>query len=191
MSGPAPDLTPLTEAQRQFAEEHVGLIWAYLRIKEYKARDWSDVAALGYIRAVKSYKPERGGTFSTWAFWCMRGEIARELLKRKATMRSAPTLSMDALAESCGDGIYHFAVNCKIFSSLKPDYSLETAPFTPLLTARQKKIARLLADGTTKKDIREFLGFGKLTPGHEIDAIRSAILKSGSELEEVDQCHNV
>lgn len=178
MSGPAPDLTPLTEEQRKFAEEHVGLIWGYLRIKEYKARDWSDVAALGYIRAVKSYKPERGGTFSTWAFWCMRGEIHHTLLKRKAAMRSAPTLSMDALAENDGDGIYHFAVNCKTFSGLKPDNSLEEAPFMPLLTARQKKIARLLSDGATKKDIREFLRFGRTTLGHEIDAIRTAILKT-------------
>lgn len=178
MSGRKPDLTTLTEAQRQFAEDHVGLIWGYLRIKGYKARDWSDVAALGYIRAVKSYKPERRGTFSTWAFWNMRSAIYGELTKRKATMRSAPTLSMDALAESDGDGIYHFAVNCKIISSLKPDNSLETAPFTPLLTARQKKIARLLADGTTKKDIREFLHFGKDTLSHEIDAIRAAILKT-------------
>ena len=51
---PAP-LAPLTEEQRRFAEQHHGLIYAFLKETGHSAAEYYDAAALGFLQAVQRY----------------------------------------------------------------------------------------------------------------------------------------
>lgn len=68
----------LTDEQRRFAAEHHNLIYVFLRENSREAGEYYDIAALGFLGAVKRYllKPElRQYAFSTIAFRAMRSSI--------------------------------------------------------------------------------------------------------------------
>lgn len=77
---PAP-LAPLTEEQRQFAERHHGLIYAFLRETGHSAADYYDAAALGFLQAVQRYLTQpwlRRYAFPTVAWRAMGRGVATE-----------------------------------------------------------------------------------------------------------------
>ena len=77
---PAP-LAPLTEEQRQFAERHHGLVYAFLRETGHSAADYYDAAALGFLQAVQRYLTQpwlRRYAFPTVAWRAMGRGVATE-----------------------------------------------------------------------------------------------------------------
>ena len=77
---PAP-LAPLTEEQRQFAEQHHGLVYAFLRETGHSAVDYYDAAALGFLQAVQRYLTQpwlRRYAFPTVAWRAMGRGVATE-----------------------------------------------------------------------------------------------------------------
>ena len=66
----------LNQKEREFAEEHHALIYAFLRYYHLPEAEYYDLLAIAYLRAVKEYngKPELRGKyeFSTIAFQKMR-----------------------------------------------------------------------------------------------------------------------
>lgn len=77
---PAP-LAPLTEEQRQFAERHHGLVYAFLRETGHSATEYYDAAALGFLQAVQRYLTQpwlRRYAFPTVAWRAMGRGVATE-----------------------------------------------------------------------------------------------------------------
>lgn len=77
---PAP-LAPLTEEQRRFAEQHHGLIYAFLKGTGHSAADYYDTAALGFLQAVQRYLTQpwlRRYAFPTVAWRAMGRGVATE-----------------------------------------------------------------------------------------------------------------
>lgn len=80
----------LSPEQRQFAAEQHNLIYAYLKEKGLYHEEYYDIAALGYLQAVKRYLTQpalRQYAFSTIAWSAMRQSIAafhRSEERRKA-----------------------------------------------------------------------------------------------------------
>ena len=77
---PAP-LAPLTEEQRQFAEQHHGLVCAFLRETGHSAAEYYDAAALGFLQAVQRYLTQpwlRRYAFPTVAWRAMGRGVASE-----------------------------------------------------------------------------------------------------------------
>lgn len=69
----------LTEEQRQYATEHHRLIYSFLRDKGWNAGEYYDIAAFGFLRAVKRYLTEprlHRYAFSTIAWKTMGQSIA-------------------------------------------------------------------------------------------------------------------
>ena len=69
----------LTEEQRSYAAENHNLILAFLRRENFSADDYYDIAALGFLRAVKNWFGDaatRRYRFSTIAWNAMRQSIA-------------------------------------------------------------------------------------------------------------------
>lgn len=69
----------LTEEQRQFATERHSLIYSYLREKGWDDGEYYDIAAFGFLRAVKRYLTEpklRQYAFSTIAWRAMGQSVA-------------------------------------------------------------------------------------------------------------------
>ena len=81
MRGPPAPLAPLTEEQRQFAERHPGLVYAFLRETGHSAADYYDAAALGFLQAVQRYLTQpwlRRYAFPTVAWRAMGRGVATE-----------------------------------------------------------------------------------------------------------------
>ena len=106
----------LSPEQRQFAAAQHSLIFAYLKERQLYHGDYYDIAAFGYLRAVKRYLTEphlRKYAFSTIAWRAMRQSIAafhRSEERRKAAERAYAEncpVAADAWDELEGDLILH------------------------------------------------------------------------------------
>lgn len=74
-----PAIEVLTEQQRQFAAERHNLIYAFLREKGWPVSEYYDIAAFGFLRAVRRYLTEpqlAKYAFSTVAWRAMSQSIA-------------------------------------------------------------------------------------------------------------------
>ena len=100
--------TPLTEQQKIFATENHGLLYKCLVIRHLDKKEWYDVAAIGYIKAVQSwFKREdlHKYHFSVIAFHVMSRYVQYE---RQIQNRQIQTISLDSMINSEFDGItYH------------------------------------------------------------------------------------
>lgn len=73
---------PLTEPERQFSEEHLGIVRWYLQQRKLSEAEWYDVAVLRYLQTVKRWHEEpelRAYSFATIAVWAMRSAVGNEL----------------------------------------------------------------------------------------------------------------
>ncbi|WP_298075204.1 hypothetical protein [uncultured Bacteroides sp.] len=71
-------MTPLTDEQRQFAADNHALIYSFLNEEGLDEREYYDIAALGYVSAVRRYLMRselRRYAFSTVAWKSMRRSI--------------------------------------------------------------------------------------------------------------------
>ena len=95
----------MTDEQAKQFEENMRLVPFVLRrwFKAYRdIGDYDDVLQIGHIglmRAVESYKPDKGFSFSTYAVKCIRNEILQSLRQARAR---PPTTSLDALMDEEG-----------------------------------------------------------------------------------------
>lgn len=65
----------LTDDERKMVEDNHGLIYGFLRGRKLEPDRFYDPAAIGLIKAVMAYDPEKG-TFSSYAYGKMRGEVS-------------------------------------------------------------------------------------------------------------------
>lgn len=90
----------LTGEQRKVAEDNYGLIYAALKKycipREYE--DFYGVMAEGLCNAVRTYNPNRGVKFSTYAMKCMWSACFMEKRKRR-TQRSGNDVAIVSLSD--------------------------------------------------------------------------------------------
>lgn len=149
----------LTEEQRQFATERHDLIYSFLRNKGWDAGEYYDIAAFGFLRAVKRYLTEpklHQYAFSTIAWRAMgqsissfhRAEARRLETEQRYWETQQTTLPQDPMEELEADLILH---DLAVVSS-KEQYmlaSLRLQGYSVAETARRygispKRVRRLL-----------------------------------------------
>ena len=90
--------TPLTPEQSDFAAEHHNLIYSYLNKRHLPEDEFYDIAAFGYLRAVRKYferEDLRAYKFSTIAYPCMQSEIGSYYRSMGAQKRTAEIIPFD------------------------------------------------------------------------------------------------
>ncbi|MGL5436621.1 MAG: hypothetical protein ACRDBO_14650 [Lachnospiraceae bacterium] len=90
-------LTPLTEKERQFASENHYVIEWFFKITSYDMAEYYDVAAIGYLKAVKAWHAREElhkYSFATIAKKSMAGYIWSE---QKKAERRIKTISLNAV----------------------------------------------------------------------------------------------
>lgn len=95
-------LTPLTEEEKQFAAENHWVVEWFFVISGYDLQEYYDVAAIGYLKAVKSWcsrEELHQYSFATVAKQMMRSYIGNE---RKKSDRRIRTISLDAASDDAG-----------------------------------------------------------------------------------------
>ena len=94
----------MTEQQRQFAAEQHGLIFAFLNENRLAANEYYDIAALGYLRAVRRYMTDpqlQRYAFSTIAWWSMRQSIAAFLRTERRRQTAEQAYAENAYQPVC------------------------------------------------------------------------------------------
>lgn len=89
----------LTKEMELLVTENMGLAWRV--VKEFISTgieydDLRSLAYLGLVKAAKSFDPEKGYKFSSFANRCMRNEILLYLRQRR---KQVPCISYDAIME--------------------------------------------------------------------------------------------
>jgi hypothetical protein len=78
--------TPLTEQQKVFATEHHKLIYRFMHSKKLDSREWYDVVAIGYMKAVLLWfqrKDLHKYAFSTICYYKMLNAVGNERAKKR------------------------------------------------------------------------------------------------------------
>ena len=89
-------LRPMTQEERDFAEEHHDLAIDFLRYKHLPMNDFYDIVIFGYLSAVQQYfrNPPSGVTFKAMAFWAMKDAVLREDECHARAKRSGTTVNL-------------------------------------------------------------------------------------------------
>jgi len=100
-------LTALTNEQRQFAAESHNLIYAYLKEKGWPEQEYYDIAAFGFLRAVKRYLTEPGlrrYAFSTIA-WRNMGQSIDSFHHSETLRRESEQRYLDTVRNRASDAV--------------------------------------------------------------------------------------
>ena len=100
-------MEPLTEQERQFAEEHHEIVYKYLRCRRLRPEEYYDVVIFRYLRAVHRYLNEPGlrkYKFDTIARGAMRSALYNHF--RGERRQRAHCVTNTELVENTATNLY-------------------------------------------------------------------------------------
>ena len=144
-------LRPMTQEEREFAEQNHDLVIDYLRRKRLPMDDYYDIVIFGYLSAVQQYfrDPPVGVEFKAMAFRAMKDSILRDREYNSRAKRYGYTVSLDTPD-------YHSAIS-------KQDVEQQTErkalleQVAKVATPRESRIIQLLIDGFALHEAARFL----------------------------------
>ena len=90
-------LRPMTQDEREFAEQNHDLVMDFLRCKRLPMDDFYDIVIFGYLSAVQQYfrNPPLNVKFKAMAFRAMKDSVLRESEYHACAKRCGFTVSLD------------------------------------------------------------------------------------------------
>lgn len=146
-------LHPMTQEEREFAEQKHDLVIDFLHCKHLPMDDFYDVVIFGYLSAVEQYSrnPPAGVEFKAMAFRAMKDSVLRESEYCARAKRCGAIVSLDAVD------------NCGMVQDPKQDTARQTEEKALLeqavsvATPKEAKIINLLMDGFVLHEAAQFL----------------------------------
>lgn len=174
---------PLTQEERDFAQERHGLIYWFLNLNHLSEDNWYDIIALGYLKAVKQWfrKPEiQRWSFKTIARIKMHDAYARqcEYLNRK--MRSGFELvSLDAVTEDYKESFESIVADVRLENLQKTVISkIMSENVVSALSLTQQCVLSLRMQGYSHPEIGRILGTGKHCLSNVREQVKKIIAKN-------------
>lgn len=164
--------SPMALEESAFAEEHHGMVYAFLRIYGLPADEFYDIAVFGYLRAVRKYlaRPElrEQYKFSTIAYRAMSCDVhhSREYWLRAKRNRQECPLDEERHTADPRDTV-----------SEQVDNVIDFERVIRRLTPTQRRIASLRADGYRDKEIAAMCGIGYADVTVEMEDAKCCILR--------------
>ena len=78
----------LSAEQSKLVEDNHNIVYSVLNKYGWSIEEYYGVAAIGLCKAARSFKEEKGFTFSTFAYTAIKNEVFQELRKYTAQSRS-------------------------------------------------------------------------------------------------------
>ena len=142
-------LRPMTQEEREFAEQNHDLVIDYLRRKRLPMDDYYDIVIFGYLSAVQQYfrNPPAGVEFKAMAFRAMKDTVLRdrEYNTRAKRCGSIVSLDTDTIPDPKQD----------VERQTERKALLEQA--ATVATPRESKIINLLIDGFALHEAAQLL----------------------------------
>lgn len=144
-------LRPMTQEERDFAEQHHDLVVDFLRCKRLPMDEYYDVVIFGYLSAVQQYfrNPPVGVEFKAMAFRAMKDSILREGEYHARLKRSGAAVSLNALDGQIADPRQDTERQAEGKALL--ERVVNTA------TPKEARIISLLMDGFLLREAAQFL----------------------------------
>ncbi len=147
-------LRPMTQEEREFAEQNHDLVMDFLRYRRLPMDDFYDIVIFGYLSAAQQYfrNPPSGVTFKAMAFRAMKDSILREGEYKARAKRSGFTVGIDDVNELVDQGQ-------DTERQIEGKALLEQA--ASVATPKEAKIISLLLDGFVLREAARFLKMPK------------------------------
>lgn len=147
----------LTILQQQYAEEHMGIVYAFLRHKNLSVDDYYDIVIFGYLSAVQDFdeNPELSRySFTTIAWRRMNSCLCDHYTYENRQKRRAVTVSIHSGTEN---GLTLDEILPERRKELQEQTADRMLPLEVLscLTETEKQMVLLKADGLTFREIGE------------------------------------
>lgn len=156
---------PLTSEERDFASEHIGLVYGFLHSKSLSANDYFDIVVFGYLSAVQEYikdeKLKSRYSFSTIAWRLMKFSLCDYYTSCNRQKRNAPVVSMDTDKDDSMQTLNDLLPNRRknlLNSTTDKFYVMELMSH---MTETEQQVVTLKADGYSHQEIAALCG---LTP---------------------------
>ena len=149
-------------------------IWAkdYLNIPHSELEDLISEGYMALLKAVKSYKPQLGYTFTTWLKTCVRqhyNKLYNEATRKKRT-DFKEALSYEELVET----------NIDRDTAYYDDFSLiDISSYITTLKEKQRTIVNYLIEGYSYIEISRIIHLTPATLNYHIKAIRKSFVECG------------
>ena len=142
-------LRPMTQEEREFAEQKHDLVVEFLRRRHLPMNDYYDIVIFGYLSAVQQYfrDPPIGVEFKAMAFRAMKDSILREGEYHARAKRCGITVGLDdaELTDHRQDTEQQIEGKALLEQAAK------------VATPRENKIIELLVDGFALHEAARFL----------------------------------
>lgn len=148
-------LRPMTQEEREFAEQNHNLVIDYLRCKRLPMDDFYDVVVFGYLSAVQQYfrNPPAEVTFKVMAFRAMKDSVLREGEYYARAKRSGFTVGLDDVKGTLVDPMQDTE------RQIEGKALLEQA--ASVATPKEARIIGLLLDGFVLREAARLLKMPK------------------------------
>lgn len=148
-------LRPMTQEERDFAEQHHDLVIDYLCCKRLPMDDFYDVVIFGYLSAVQQYfrNPPAGVAFKVMAFRAMKDSVLREGEYHARAKRCGVTVGLNDAGSTLLDPQQDTE------RQVEGKALLEQA--ANVATPKEARIIRLLVDGFALHEAARFLKMSK------------------------------
>lgn len=148
-------LRPMTQEEREFAEQKHDLVINFLRCKRLPMDDFYDIVIFGYLSAVQQYfrNPPVGVEFKAMAFRAMKDSILRDSEYHARAKRCGYIVSLDDAGSMLTDPRQDIERQAEGKALLEQVASVATP--------KEAKIIRLLVDGFALHEAARFLRMPK------------------------------
>lgn len=170
-------LQPLTEQEKQFAEENHNLIYSFIKRHGYSIEEHYNILVFGFLKAVQIYHRRKDlqkydFPFISWQY--MRSEIGNYYRMEKTQKRGNGEAPLSLDKEYTDDGTLYNLIGKKSveFEVLEKESMIE---ILNSLTDKQRKIVVLKLDGYSPKEIFELLEIQSSTYYKEMQRIKLAL----------------
>lgn len=148
-------LRPMTNKERDFAEQNHNLVTDYLCYKHLPMDDFYDIVIFGYLSAVQQYfrNPPVGVEFKVMAFRAMKDAVLRDGEYHARAKRCGVTVGLDDVGRALTDS------RRDAERRVEGKALLEQA--ASVATPKEARIIRLLMDGFAFHEAARFLKIPK------------------------------
>ena len=146
-------LRPMTQGERDFAEQHHDLVIDFLRYRRLPMDEFYDVVIFGYLSAVQQYirNPPVGVNFKAMAFRAMKDAVLREREYHSCAKRYGVTVSLDGVE----------LTDLRQDTERKVDGKFLLEQVVNVATPREARIINLLIDGFALHEAARLLKMSK------------------------------
>lgn len=148
-------LRPMTQEERDFAEQRHDLVIDFLRYRCLPMDDFYDIVIFGYLSAVQQYfrNPPAGVEFKAMAFRAMKDSILREGEYHSRAKRSGVTVGLEDAENTLADPRQDTEQRAESKALLEQVVSMATP--------RETRIINLLIDGFALQEAARLLKMPK------------------------------